>query len=263
MKPYKKINLITEDNVTITRFPDKQPHIQLMKINKGDDVDVVCSLNSPSAILELLMCCNALDNLQAEKSELQILYLMGARYDRLMKYGDSFDLKVICNLINSLNFKSVKILDPHSNITTALINNSIAVQVDLLNEPLLPNDVVIIPDAGATKKIEGYIVDSTTFVQCLKKRDESGNIKSIVLNPELCKNKRCFIIDDLCDGGMTFIKIAQQINPSELHLCVTHSIFSHGTTSLREHFTTIRTTDSYSNWTTNDFIKVTNITDGI
>ena len=133
------------------------------------------------------------------------MLLLGRGYDRVMKRGDSFDLKVIANLINSLNFKKVVLFDVHSDVATALINNSINIQSSwLLHHYKQPNSVLICPDAGAAKKINTYLKEYgdifTSAVYCNKKRDADGKIALDVLEPEKCEGRECVIIDDICVG---------------------------------------------------------------
>lgn len=67
-----------------------------------------------------------------------------------------------------------------------------------------------------------------------------------------------FILDDICDGGRTFIEIAKAIkmkqslssavhpeNHGKIYLVVTHGIFSAGLKPLNEYFDGIYTTNSY------------------
>jgi ribose-phosphate pyrophosphokinase len=66
-----------------------------------------------------------------------------------------------------------------------------------------------------------------------------------VLDPEICKDRNCIIIDDICDGGGTFNLIASQIQPDHLTLMVTHGLFTKGFKQLNQNFHEIVTTDSY------------------
>ena len=86
------------------------------------------------------------------------------------------------------------------------------------------------------------------MVHCIKSRDlRNGNVSLRVLEPQKCINRNCVIIDDLCDGGATFIAIAKQISEQHLTLIVSHGIFSKGFTELQTWFDSIITTDSYRN----------------
>lgn len=246
----KTIDINLGINVEIFNFPDGQPHVNIKSIKEGEEVEVICSMTSSNKVLELLQVSNALDNIFARKKVLTIPYLMGARYDRVMLPGDSFDLKVIANLINSCGFEKVVLFDPHSSVSTALINNCVEVtNKNLVTVYGMSDDAVLIcPDAGAAKKIPDYMKWNKSFVEvvfCTKKRDLStGDLTITVLEPEKCRGRDCVIVDDICDGGGTFIGIAKQILPKHLTLIVSHGIFSKGFSELEKWFDDIFTTDS-------------------
>jgi ribose-phosphate pyrophosphokinase len=232
-------------------FPDNQPHIQLAPKWTWDKHNiVVCSMVDSKRVLELLMVASALEEHGLYVSDLHIPYLMAARFDRIMEFRDSFDLKVISRIINSINADRVHLYDPHSDVAPALINKAFI----HTNEPLVKmydenNAILIIPDAGAAKKAHKYMEWNkgiTESIQCVKHRDLStGALTLKVLEPEKCTARHCVIIDDLCDGGGTFLQIAQQIDPVTLTLIVTHGIFSKGFSELHKHFDKIIVSDSY------------------
>jgi ribose-phosphate pyrophosphokinase len=250
----KTINLNTGEGVTITIFPDSQPHINLQNIAEADDVKVVCSLTDTSKLLQLLETANALDNLFAKKKVLVIPYLMAARYDRLMQTGDSIDLKVVADIINMCGFEKVYLYDVHSDVALLLIKNAIGItNKNLVEQYKLPNAVLICPDAGAAKKISKYFDWNSNLkeiVYCNKNRDlATGKLTLNVLEPEKCIGKNCIIIDDICDGGGTFLAIAEKIQPAHLTLIVTHGIFSKGFQTLEKYFQQIIVSDSlYKNY---------------
>jgi ribose-phosphate pyrophosphokinase len=245
----KTINLNTGEGVKITIFPDGQPHVNINTINEGDEVKLVCSITDTSKLLQLLETANALDNLFAKKKVLVIPYLMAARYDRLMQAGDSIDLKVVANLVNSCCFEKVYLYDVHSEVSLLLINNAIGIT----NENLVraydrPDAVLICPDAGASKKIGKYFGWNNNIkdiVYCSKNRDlATGALTLEILEPDVCTNRNCVIIDDICDGGGTFLAIAEKIQPAHLTLIVTHGIFSKGFETLHQYFQQIIVSDS-------------------
>ena len=113
----------------------------------------------------------------------------------------------------------------------------------------LQNAVLICPDAGAAKKTGEYIAwnsNLTEIVYCKKSRDlATGKISLELQEPGKCFNRNCVIIDDICDGGATFLAIASQIKPAHLTLIVTHGIFSKGFAALTDQFDEIITSDSF------------------
>lgn len=56
-------------------------------------------------------------------------YIPNARMDRTKANTEVFTLKYFCEFINSLNFDEVIVLDPHSNVSTAMLNNLIVEDV--------------------------------------------------------------------------------------------------------------------------------------
>jgi ribose-phosphate pyrophosphokinase len=250
------IDINNQIGVIINTFPDGQVHLKIdygrEKLERGK---VKCSIRNATDLLLLQLYCSALEHkntqgIKEDKKELHIPYLMGARFDRVMTKGDSFDLQVIAKVINDCNFEKVYLYDVHSNVATALIKNSVNVNNNfLVSKYIRTNAILICPDAGASKNIERYLKNTTNIVDvvyCIKNRDlNTGKIALKVLEPEKCEGRNCVIIDDLCDGGGTFLAIAEQIKPRNLTLIVTHGIFSKGTEVLTDEGINIICSDSY------------------
>jgi len=246
----KTIHLNKQAGVKCILFPDNQPHVVISEIRSGEDVEVVGSLTDSIQVMHLLQVSNALDHLAAKKKKLVIPYLMAARYDRLMQPGDSFDLEVIADLINSCGFEKVLLFDVHSEVALRLIRNSVNIKNrQMVEQYRVPDAVLICPDAGAQRKIDDYLnwnENLSDIVYCTKKRELStGRITLDVSDPQKCENRNCVIIDDICDGGATFLAIAEQIRPKHLALIVTHGIFSKGFAALEKAFDEIIVSDSY------------------
>jgi ribose-phosphate pyrophosphokinase len=246
----KAINLNISEGIQITIFPDSQPHVNIQDVAEGEEVKVICSLTDTSKLLQLLETANALDNLFAKKKILVLPYLMAARYDRLMVPGDSVDLKVIADLVNMCGFEKVYLYDVHSEAAFLLIKNAVAITNEVLVKTYnRPDAVLICPDAGASKKVGKYFGWNShikDIVYCSKNRElATGKLTLEILEPQECTNRNCVIIDDLCDGGGTFLAIAEKIKPAHLTLIVTHGIFSKGFAALEKHFQHIIVSDSY------------------
>jgi ribose-phosphate pyrophosphokinase len=246
----KLIDLNDGVNVSALLFPDQQPHVRVTGIEEGDQVRVIVSLTSSVKLLQLLQVSNALDHLFAKKKELIIPYLMAARYDRLMQQGDSLDLEVVANLINNCGFDKVILFDPHSEASGLLIRHSVSLTNRAMVEQYQERDAIVIcPDAGAAKKTGAYLGWNThlkEIVYCNKSRDLStGAIKLEVLNADHCAGRNCVIIDDICDGGATFLAIAAQVQPTHMTLIVSHGIFSKGFSELEKRFQQIIVSDSF------------------
>lgn len=258
------IHLNTGSGVRFVLFPDNQPHVQLTGSLAGEEVRVICSLTDCLKMMQLLETSNALDHAGAVKKVLVIPYLMAARYDRLMQPGDSFDLEVVAGLINSCGFEKVILFDVHSEAATRLIANAVSADNrQLVMQYRMPDAVLVCPDAGAAKKAGNYAHWNTCIketVYCNKKRDTAtGRLTLEVSNPGLCRGRNCVIIDDICDGGATFLAVAAQIEPAHLSLIVTHGIFSKGLTALEQRFDEIVVSNSYASGYRSSKVKLVNI----
>lgn len=158
------------------------------------------------------------------------------RYDRVMldDKTDSFGAKVFADLVNELQFDFVHLFDCHSDVMVGLINNSINVSQDVLLENTLYhfNDYVsdynlIAPDKGATKKLTepNMIFDKVRDVA-------TGQITGMTIIHDDCDvSKDYLVIDDICEGGRTFIELAKLFKEekgknTDLNLYITHGIFS-------------------------------------
>jgi ribose-phosphate pyrophosphokinase len=112
---------------------------------------------------------------------------------------------------------------------------------------------LVSPDAGATKKTlkVAQHYEGLKVINCDKIRDTmTGEITGTYVNWGFSmKEMRLLIVDDICDGGMTFIKIAeavQKFKPKSIDLYVTHGIFSKGLEPLLDAgIRRVYTTDSF------------------
>lgn len=285
----KVLNLTNETSSDIkfevSKFPDGQQQVKIQTIygkttivgwNK-ESFQIKARLNNFKD-LELIICATkSLRALGVKKIHLYTPYFLGSRSDRKFEEGSNNYLKdVICPIINSLNFESVTVLDPHSDVLEACLNNFKKVDnLNLINyslshythgiysdkisrEKTLDKFILISPDAGANKKIFkiaeqiGYTGD---IITCSKSRDEQGKLSRVEV-PYSYRNhgdKDMIIIDDICDGGATFINIAKELKENsnrkpfkgKIYLIITHGIFSKGFEELSKYFDSIYCTNSY------------------
>lgn len=191
----------------------------------------------------------------AAKIHLHIPYLPYARQDRVCNEGESLSIAVIARIINSYNLTRVYLYDVHSDVSLALFNSVVHItQADTFIGKLveLQTEVLIAPDAGAAKKIyesASRMSHSVEVVIANKKRNvQTGEIISVDVDVEKIRGKRCVVLDDICDGGRTFIELSGYVKnvAKELTLCVTHGIFSKGEDVVCDAYGRVITTDSFA-----------------
>lgn len=233
--------------VTPTIFPDKTSQVWKLPAEillSRNPVTVQWTFDNEGEFLQLAQLKDLLDS-QEIASHLVLTYLPYGRQDKEVSNTSTFALRSFAKLLNRLDFFDVTIHDPHSHIALDLIKHSIAVYpVDKVDEIFndLDVDLICYPDKGAllkyTKVYEDALGDNAyPYIWGDKVRDQStGNILSYkVLGDPAGKN--VLIVDDICDGGMTFKLLARDLlaaGAKEVNLFVTHGIFSKGLRTLHE-----------------------------
>lgn len=233
------------------KFPDNSVKFQPKTLSEPV-TEIVITLRNNDDIISLLMISDVFKRTQKINPNLFITYMMYQQDDRLFDVSESFGLKVICDLLNTLNFNKISIFHPHSDKVELINNCEIIDNLNLIKESISHLDKEaywVIPDSGAFKTQFKQIekLNHKNFITCMKSRSHStGNIETIVNCADL-EGKDCFIVDDICLGGRTFINIAQKLkekNCGNLYLIVSHGVFNYGIDNLLEYFQKIYTTNS-------------------
>lgn len=225
-----------------TTFPDCTSQVWKLdkRILKGTHAAIEWDFDAEFEFIELAQLKDLVD-ITFQTSSLVINYLPYARQDKPVSNEATFALRTFAKLLNSLKFKEVICRDPHSTVALELIDNFIPVYPVLLVENIFVRvgaDVVCYPDKGAYDKYT-FVYKDCVFptMHATKVRDQStGEIKGHELFGEP-SGKIVLIVDDICDGGATFISLAKMLREKGaegVHLFVSHGIFSKGTKILRD-----------------------------
>lgn len=236
-------------------FNGGEPHIRIDNIDTSQDVILTHRIQSFNDVGMIAIAVDALRRMGVKNIELVIPYFPAARQDRVMVAGESLAVKVYADLINNLNLNKVTIFDPHSDVAPALLNNcTVLTNHDFVRQIIaeLDEDIILIsPDAGASKKIFGLAkaLQMPNVLECGKKRDViTGKLSGFTVPGEDLNGKPCIIVDDICDGGGTFLGLGKELKKKgagDLYLAVSHGIFSKGMNDLSEIFLKVFTTDSF------------------
>lgn len=266
----KKLNLIdkaeSDLDYSISKFPDGQQSITIPEwFSREDSVMIIARLNNFKD-LELIICVNqALRNNGFPNISLKVPYFLGSRSDRKFEEGSINYLKqVICPIINSQQFHEVIVIDPHSDVLEACLNNyrkidnSFFVQWALAKidnkNGAQERTAIVSPDAGALKKIfdisQRFGIEKVVTAGKVRDLKTGKILKTELPVTDWTGITNAVIIDDICDGGRTFTELAKAIRESgytgDLYLIVTHGIFSASFLELSRHFTKIFSTNSYA-----------------
>ncbi len=232
----------------VIKFSGGEVHPKL-KVNSGHfgphDFHLQCYIQNSDDFMEMLLVVDALRrNWSIQSISAEIPYVPYARQDRVCDHGEALGASVAASLINMCKFDRVSIVDPHSDVIGALIDNVvIAHQTDFIPTDK-GCDVVLAPDAGAIKKAQ---VTAKRFgipvLSAHKVRDvKTGDITHTEVPLDIANYNKVMVVDDICDGGRTFIEIGKVLHDSfnfnneDLVLHVTHGIFSKGVGELYKYY---------------------------
>ena len=223
--------------ITPTIFPDKTS--QVWKLDDAwflPDINIITwEFEHEGEIMHIAQLRYLLYAVAAQsKVVLDILYLPYARQDKEISNTSTFALRPFAMIINALDFVRVNVVDPHNvEMTGKMIAKFNPIMPEL--GPLLSklDAFPVYPDAGAAKRYKAKPGD----LCCEKDREPlTGTIRGIIVNGKVFPSSY-LIIDDICDGGRTFIEVAKKLyeaGAKEVHLYVSHGIFSKGLKVLRD-----------------------------
>lgn len=223
-------------------FPDKTS--QIWQIDPTLLTKAIYSVEwrfeSEAEFIHLAQLKDLLDSCDATlEVRLLIPYLPYARQDKIVSNDTCFALYSFSKLLNSLAFSEVQVFDAHSEEASKMILNFWNCYPRYLY-PYVINELnphlICYADEGAFKKYRKSF--GGPYLYGIKTRESStGLITDLTLSDAaLMQDKTVLIVDDICDGGKTFLLLAAALYNAgaiEVNLYVTHGIFSRGTDVLR------------------------------
>lgn len=205
-------------------------------------------------LIKLMFLKKYLDRYFMGENHLLIYYMPYSRMDRSEDYSP-FTLKYVAEFINDLKFTSVSVIEPHSDVTIALLDNSTAnydnfEYIEVVKEIVgfnEDNDYIVFPDAGASKRYSK--MKSKNILIGHKHRDfQTGHIMSLELVGDMSAGgKTAIIVDDLSSYGGTFVKTSEALREKgfeKVYLLVAHSENSIFKGKLFDHVDKVFTTNS-------------------
>lgn len=168
---------------------------------------------------------------------LHMPYIPNARMDRVKGTDDVFTLKYFADILNSLELDRVWVMDPHSDVSTALINNVCTISpksyiyaalshMKLVEDVDTDHIIMFYPDNGAAKRYGNMV--SRPYAYGAKNRDwETGKILGldVITNGLDLTGKDILIVDDICSKGGTFLHSAKKLKElgvNRIYLYISH-----------------------------------------
>lgn len=229
-----------DDLVKVSFYPDGTPNITFPN---PDILQDICEMNYPVwiqwyatnyeelTILQLIV--SELHDRNYRSLKLYMPYVPFARMDRTETNEDVASLKHFGKIINSMKFQQVKVLDPHSSVVEAVIDNCLIVHPTQLIQNILNEigniDCIFYPDQGSEKRYKPIHKDfNLPYLTAYKQRDwRTGKIEKLQIlgDTYTIKGKNFLIVDDICSKGGTFLYAAKALKEhgaNDIYLYITH-----------------------------------------
>ncbi len=239
MSMYRGMNVGLVD-ARIERFNDQEIFVEVFENVRGEDMFIIQPTSNPANdnLMELLIMSDALRRSSAARITAVIPYFGYARQDRRSKARTPITAKLVSNMISASGIERVLTMDLHA----AQIQGFFDIPVDnLYASPIFALDVlqqfggdmsdvmVVSPDVGGVsraRELAKRIGAPLSIVD--KRREKPGEIAEMTVIGDVT-DKKCIIVDDICDTAGTLCKAAEvlmQHGATEVHSYITHGVLS-------------------------------------
>lgn len=222
--------LLNKQLIITEQFPNKETKIKDFDNFIQNENIIQFTYQEDGDLIRLMFVKQRLDE-EKVNTKLLVNYMPYSRMDRKIE-GDLFTLQYICQFINSLKFNKVFVVEPHSQKTIELLENSVAIYpaLDWLPQVMeelnfTKSDRIVFPDKGAAARYRDSGYENVCIFE--KTRNAAtGRIENMVLKEgNIPQGAKCIIVDDLCSAGGTFLwagNILKEMGSSDITLMVTH-----------------------------------------
>lgn len=218
--------------------------------SRFDEIKILWLFENESEFMHVLQLNTLIKkHFDTESTTLTVPYLPYARQDKDVNSDSAFALHTFVDTCYKADICRIEAFDAHSEFDMVYSTVPNKFHASILN-----HDVVCYPDKGARRRYSNTdAFYGVPAVNCVKVRNQqTGEILGLNIEDhnasDLLRGKKILIVDDICDGGMTFIKVAEtlkQFNVAQIDLAVSHGLFSKGRQVLHDAgITDIFTTNS-------------------
>ncbi|MDF1698032.1 MAG: ribose-phosphate diphosphokinase [Saprospiraceae bacterium] len=255
-------------------FKGGEPHIKIKSdLTDVEEITISQRIRSFNDLGLFVLAVDAVRRMGVATIKGILPYFPAARQDRVMASGEPFSLKVYADIINACQLAEVVVYDAHSDVTPAILNQCKTITnysfIAKVTQRIDGEILLISPDGGALKKVYKLAKELQNYnvVECGKSRDiKTGKLSGFKVFTDDLQGKDLLIVDDICDGGGTFMGLAKALkakNAGKLYLAVSHGIFSKGFEKLDAMYDHIYTTDAFSTLPNKVSFTQLNLSDGL
>lgn len=250
-----KLNLINlEDSdikYTIFSFPDGEKQISInSEIDRKQEIKVICRVTNAEELF-ILMQVNDILSRHGVKWFLYITYLMSMRMDRVMDFNRPFSLSIVSNILKNFSCYDIEVLEPHSERLIDLSECYGGVFIFHIDNNYFKDATIVFPDEGSAERYQGAF-DSNVIVFKKKRNLSTGKIESFEIISEKVVSNNFVFVDDLCDGGGTFLGelevLKEKYPDGKFTLIVCHAVNEQGLRKVLDKFDKVIISNSYKDW---------------
>lgn len=226
--------------VEVKFFPNRELYVETLFLSKEDPAashTIGLCFQGNDDIIALLLLKGQMDDMGFSRVILNLPFFPYSTMDHVdSPQTRPLSLRYIANLVNSMGFERVKVMEPHSTVLAPLVAR---LDVENMTLPLMEKaivdlapdmyPVICFPDMGAMKRYEPLVDGKYPILSFNKKRNFNDGVicgtRCIDEMPNLGENHVCIITDDLCRSGYTFTLCADLLKKAGagyVILCVTH-----------------------------------------
>lgn len=226
---------------------------------------VEADVRDSDGVLTLFLLLDALTQLPGDQTAITVhlIYLPYARQDRVCAPQEASSLEVFSRLCHAAIPVPVQwvLHDPHNEAKA----RQLFPNAQILQQPTLMSVVpgllsplrnqhyhLVSPDEGARTKTESvarrFEIQHPIILGHKHRDPKTGKLSGFSYDGDV-EGKDLLIVDDICDGGGTFLGLASELrkgNPNSVSLYITHGIFSQGKQKLEDVFDRVF---CFSDWT--------------
>ena len=224
----------------VERFNDQEIFVEVFENVRGEDMYIIQPTSNPANdnLMELLIMADALRRSSASRITAVIPYFGYARQDRRTKARTPITAKLVANMLVEAGIERVLTMDLHA----TQIQGFFDIPVDnLYASPIFALDIqskfadsmsdmmIVSPDVGGVaraRELAKRIVAPLSIVD--KRREKEGEVAGMTVIGDVT-DKKCIIVDDMCDTAGTLCKAAEvlmEAGASEVHAYITHGVMS-------------------------------------
>ncbi|MEL6577897.1 MAG: ribose-phosphate pyrophosphokinase [Pseudomonadota bacterium] len=223
----------------VERFNDAEIFVEIYENVRGEDCFILQSTSSPANdnLMELMIMTDALRRASARRITAVVPYFGYARQDRKTAARTPITAKLVANLMTMAGIDRVLTMDLHAgqiqgffDIPTDNLYAAPVFALDIKHHLAAGDDITVVsPDVGGViraRDLARRLGSNLAVVD--KRRARAGEVESMTVIGDV-KDKRCVIVDDICDTAGTLCKAAELLKDqgaTEVHAYITHGVLS-------------------------------------